>query len=185
MCLPLSRNRMASLRPRNKTLSQENRLKRRPEASVSSSQLQKIGQLQVNRPSRSLSVSKYRSLIANSINRAKLKGRRLPAKKVESTLVSRRSPDISFNASLEYDKLERLTNRYESARHDLLLVQQRVMEFGLRDKLNGVGLYEVSEASEVSFSKLDKSFDQLVDRCFHRHDGLPRLPRGSHSPVRV
>mmetsp|Transcript_23440 Transcript_23440/g.41563 ORF Transcript_23440/g.41563 Transcript_23440/m.41563 type:complete len:167 (+) Transcript_23440:89-589(+) len=163
----------------------DSKLKRNTEVSVSSSQLQKIGQLHINRSSRSLSVSKYRNLIANSINRAKHEERRLPSKKAESSFISRRTPDISFDASMEYDKLERLTNRYESARNDLLVVQQKVLEFGLREKLNGKLLYEVTEESEVSFSKLDKSFDDLVGRCFQRQDGLPRLPRGSPGPVRV
>mmetsp|Transcript_23441 Transcript_23441/g.41564 ORF Transcript_23441/g.41564 Transcript_23441/m.41564 type:complete len:162 (+) Transcript_23441:89-574(+) len=158
----------------------DSKLKRNTEVSVSSSQLQKIGQLHINRSSRSLSVSKYRNLIANSINRAKHEERRLPSKKAESSFISRRTPDISFDASMEYDKLER-----ESARNDLLVVQQKVLEFGLREKLNGKLLYEVTEESEVSFSKLDKSFDDLVGRCFQRQDGLPRLPRGSPGPVRV
>jgi hypothetical protein len=123
-------------------------------------------------------------LIANTVNRAKHEERRLPSKKTESSFITRRTPDFSFDASLEYDKLERLTNRYETARNDLLAVQQKCLEFGLRGKLNGKGLREVTEEHEVGVNKLDKSFEELYDRYFQRQDGLSRLFLASQKPVR-
>lgn len=174
---------MAGQRLRKHPMSLESKLKRNTEASISSSQLQKFGQLAVNRSSRSLSVSKYRGLIASSIHKAKHEERRLPVKKTDYLYPGRSTPENCFDTSFEYDKLERLTNRYESARNDLLTVQQQVLEFDLRGKLQGKGLYEVSEEHEDSFSKLDKSFNELVGRYFPRQEGLPRLTRGSLKPV--